>query len=81
MMPLIQDTTRACDTVHTVTTRNCSHLRLFTAVVLALVVIVAEAAIPANDRTRKNIGIRALLRFSLEEILPRLARPVFSTNE
>jgi hypothetical protein len=37
-----------------------------------------EAAVPANERTGKNIGVRFLLRFSLDELIPRLQGPLFS---
>jgi hypothetical protein len=37
-----------------------------------------EAIVPVNDRTGKTVGVRAFLRFSLDELLPgRLGRPLF----
>lgn len=42
-----------------------------------LVQVGLEAAVPANERTGKNIGVRFLLRFSLDELIPRLHGPLF----
>jgi hypothetical protein len=36
-----------------------------------------EAALPANERTGSNVGVRFLLRFSLDELIPRLRGPLF----
>jgi hypothetical protein len=40
-----------------------------------------EAAIPLNERTGSHVGVRAFLRFDLEDILgERLGRPVFGSS-
>jgi len=36
-----------------------------------------EVIFPVNDRTGKNLGIRGLLRFSLDELFPGLGQPLF----
>ena len=36
-----------------------------------------EAVIPINDRTGKNVGVRALLHFFLDDLYPAVFRPLF----
>ena len=37
-----------------------------------------EAILPMNDRTGKNVGVRAQLHFYLDDLFPRsLGRPLF----
>ena len=37
-----------------------------------------EAVVPVNERTGKNVGVRAMLHFFLDDLLPAsLGRPLF----
>jgi hypothetical protein len=46
-----------------------------------LVQVGVEAAIPLNERTGRHVGVRAFLRFDLDDLLgERLGRPVFSSS-
>jgi hypothetical protein len=41
-----------------------------------------EAILPVNERSGKNVGVRAFLRIGLDEIFGgRLGRPVFGESE
>jgi uncharacterized DUF497 family protein len=37
----------------------------------------AEAIIPINNRTGKNVGVQALVHFFLDDLYPAVFRPLF----